>query len=72
MKGSSDRLSRIDKNILSIMQENGRITYAELARQVGLTTTPCIERVKRLERDGFIKQYSTVLNPEQLNAGRCC
>ena len=69
MKGSSDRLSRIDKNILSIMQENGRITYAELARQVGLTTTPCIERVKRLERDGFIKQYSTVLNPEQLNAG---
>ena len=69
MKGSNDRLSRIDRNILSIMQENGRITYAELARQVGLTTTPCIERVRRLERDGYIKQYSTVLNPEQLDAG---
>jgi Lrp/AsnC family leucine-responsive transcriptional regulator len=69
MKGSSDQLSRIDKNILSIMQEDGRITYAELARRVGLTTTPCIERVRRLERNGYIKQYSTVLNPEKLDAG---
>ena len=69
MKGSSDQLSRIDKNILSIMQEDGRITYAELARRVGLTTTPCIERVRRLERDGYIKNYSTVLNPEKLEAG---
>ncbi len=69
MKGSNDQLSRIDKNILSIMQNDGRITYAELARQVGLTTTPCIERVRRLERDGYIKHYSTVLNPEQLDAG---
>lgn len=69
MKGSDYQLSKIDKNILRIMQDNGRITYAELARQVGLTTTPCIERVKRLERDGFISHYSTVLNPEQLNAG---
>jgi Lrp/AsnC family leucine-responsive transcriptional regulator len=69
MKSSDYQLSKIDKNILRIMQDNGRITYAELARQVGLTTTPCIERVKRLERDGFISHYSTVLNPEQLNAG---
>lgn len=69
MKGSNDQLSRIDKNILSIMQEDGRITYAELARRVGLTTTPCIERVRRLERDGYIKNYSTVLNPEKLEAG---
>lgn len=69
MKNSNDQLSRIDKNILTIMQDDGRITYAELARRVGLTTTPCIERVRRLERDGYIKQYSTVLNPEQLDAG---
>ena len=69
MKGDVDQLSKIDRNILRIMQKNGRISYAELARQVGLTTTPCIERVKRLERDGYIRQYSTVLNPEQLDAG---
>jgi len=69
MKGSKDPLSKIDRNILSIMQNDGRISYAALARQVGLTTTPCIERVRRLERDGYIRQYSTVLNPEQLDAG---
>jgi len=69
MKGSSDQLSRIDKNILRLLQGDGRISYAELARQVGLTTTPCIERVKRLERDGYIQTYSTVLNPEKLDAG---
>ena len=69
MKGSKDQLSKIDKNILRIMQNDGRISYAELARQVGLTTTPCIERVRRLEREGYIRQYSTVLNPEQLDSG---
>ena len=69
MKGGSDQLSRIDKNILRLLQGDGRISYAELARQVGLTTTPCIERVKRLERDGYIQTYSTVLNPEKLDAG---
>jgi Lrp/AsnC family leucine-responsive transcriptional regulator len=69
MKSTINQLSKIDKDILRILQDDGRITYAELARQVGLTTTPCIERVRRLERDGFIKQYTTVINPEQLDAG---
>ena len=64
-----DQLKKIDKHILSVLQSNGRITYAELARQVGLTTTPCIERVKRLERDGYIKNYTAQLNPERLGAG---
>ena len=64
-----DQLKKIDKHILSVLQSNGRITYTELARQVGLTTTPCIERVKRLERDGYIKNYTAQLNPEQLGAG---
>lgn len=62
-------LKRIDKNILAALQKDGRITYAELARQVGLTTTPCIERVKRLERDGYIKGYSAQLDPERLGSG---
>jgi len=45
------------------------LSYAELARQVGLTTTPCIERVRRLEREGYISHYSAVVSPEKLNAG---
>lgn len=62
-------LNRIDRHILRILQKDGRITYAELSRQVGLTTTPCIERVKRLEREGYIKGYTALLTPEHLNAG---
>ena len=62
-------LNRIDRNILRELQEDGRISYTELARRVGLSTTPCIERIKRLERAGIIKGFSAVLDPEQLGAG---
>jgi len=62
-------LNKIDRKILRILQKDGRITYAELGRQVGLTTTPSIERVKRLEKEGYIKGYSAIVNPEQLDAG---
>ena len=48
-------LSRIDRKILKELQSNGRMSYAELARRVGLTATPCMERVKRMERDGVIR-----------------
>lgn len=64
-----DTLKKIDRKILATLQRDGRITYAELARQAGLTTTPCIERVKRLERDGYIKGYFAQLNPDQLGSG---
>jgi len=69
MKPTAAQLNRIDRHILRILQQEGRTTYAELARQVGLTTTPCIERVKRLEREGYIKGYTAVLTPEYLDAG---
>ncbi|MBR9910858.1 MAG: winged helix-turn-helix transcriptional regulator [Gammaproteobacteria bacterium] len=69
MKSSLEKLNRIDRHILRELQLDGRITYAALAERVGLTTTPCIERVKRLERDGYIKSYTAVVNPEQLDAG---
>lgn len=63
------KLSRIDVKILNILQQEGRITYSALAARVGLTTTPCVERVKRLEKEGFIKGYSAVVTPEYLDAG---
>lgn len=49
------QLDRIDRNILRTLQENGRISYVDLADRVGLSTTPCMERVKRLEREGIIQ-----------------
>jgi Lrp/AsnC family leucine-responsive transcriptional regulator len=62
-------LGKIDHKILRSLQNNGRISYTDLARQVGLSVTPCIERVKRLERGGYIKGYSAQLCPQKLNAG---
>lgn len=62
-------LGSVDKKILDELQENGRMTYSELAERVGLTTTPCIERVRRLEREGYIRGYGAQLSPEKLDAG---
>jgi len=64
-----NKLNKIDNNILRQLQIDGRITFAKLAHKVGLTTSPCIDRVRRLEREGYIKQYTTQLNPELLGAG---
>lgn len=62
-------LGTIDKKILTQLQNEGRITYAELARRVGLSTSPCLERVKRMERLGIIKGYTALLDANYLNAG---
>ena len=63
------KISKIDRNILRILQKDGRISYTDLAREVGLSVTPCIERVKRLEKNGYIEGYSATLNPQLLEAG---
>lgn len=57
------KLDRIDYQILDILQKQGRIAISELASLVNLSTTPCSERVKRLERDGIITGYHAHLNP---------
>ncbi|HLS80410.1 MAG TPA: Lrp/AsnC ligand binding domain-containing protein [Steroidobacter sp.] len=59
-------LDRIDRQILALLQKDGRLAVAELARTVNLTLTPCIERVRRLERDGYIEGYFAKLNPRRL------
>jgi Lrp/AsnC family leucine-responsive transcriptional regulator len=69
MKNITKQLNRIDRNILRILQADGRTSYAELSRQIGLSTTPCIERVKRLEKSGVIRGYQAVLDPDYLDAG---
>jgi len=62
-------LDRTDYRILEILQKNGRITNVDLAEQVHLSPPPCLERVKRLEREGYIEKYIGILNPNKLNAG---
>lgn len=59
-------LDRIDRNILRLLQDDGRMSVTDLAERVGLSVTPCSERVKRLERDGFILGYHARLNPQAL------
>lgn len=49
-----------------MLQDDGRISVTELAEHVGLSVTPCSERVKRLERDGYILGYHARLNPQAL------
>ena len=69
MPSQSHQLDKIDRNIIRLLQQNARMPHTELARKVGLSTTPCKERVKRLERDGVIQRYQAVLNPAALNRG---
>lgn len=59
-------LDRIDRKILDILQRQGRISMTELAEQIGLSTSPCSERVKRMEREGVITGYHAHLSPKAL------
>jgi len=61
-------LDRTDRRILECLQADGRISNVQLARKVNLTPTPCIERVRRLERQGYIRGYTALLDPELVNA----
>ncbi len=57
-------LDRTDRKILDILQRQGRIAMTELAQQIGLSTSPCSERVRRLERSGVITGYHARIDPQ--------
>jgi Lrp/AsnC family leucine-responsive transcriptional regulator len=59
-------LDATDREILQILQAEGRIPNAELARRIGLTPPPTLERVRRLERAGIIRGYAARVDPEAL------
>lgn len=61
-------LDKLDRRILKLLQEDGRMAMKDLAERVGLTVTPCIERVRRMERDGVITGYHARVDPSQLGA----
>lgn len=57
---------RIERQILEELQEDGRITNHELAERVGLSPSPCLRRVKQLERDGVITRYVALVDPDRV------
>jgi len=62
-------LDKLDRHILDLLQRDGRMSMTDLAEAVGLTVTPCIERVRRLEREGIIMGYHARVAPTALDAG---
>lgn len=57
-------LDRLDKRILTTLQNNARISNSDLADHIGLSPSACLNRVKRLEEDGVIQGYTALLDPE--------
>ena len=67
--GGGVTLDDTDIRILRCLQQDARLTIKEIASQVDLSTTPVFERIKRMERDGIIKRYVTVLDAEKIHRG---
>ncbi|WAH55366.1 Lrp/AsnC family transcriptional regulator [Pseudomonas silvicola] len=70
-KDSNSRytLDRIDEAILDVLRHDGRITYEKLSTLVHLTPRPCLERVRKLERNGVIRGYSAIIDTQTLSPG---
>ena len=62
-------LDSVDLEILSALQEDGRMTNVDLAARVGLTAPPCLRRVRSLEQAGVIRGYHALLDPVALGYG---
>lgn len=59
-------LDRTDLRILKELQANGKLTNVELAARIGLSPSPCLTRVRQLERDGVLRGYVALADPEAL------
>jgi Lrp/AsnC family leucine-responsive transcriptional regulator len=62
-------LDAIDRRIVAALQADGRLSNVELAERVGLSPSPCLRRVKRLEREGYIEAYRAVLERRRVGLG---
>jgi Lrp/AsnC family transcriptional regulator, leucine-responsive regulatory protein len=63
------KLDNIDHKLLEILQSNGKITNAQLSKEVGLSPAPTLERVKKLETTGIIESYHAQINREKVGLG---
>jgi Lrp/AsnC family transcriptional regulator, leucine-responsive regulatory protein len=59
-------LDDIDRKILAVLQTDGRISLADLSAKVGLSPSPCLRRIRMLERDGIIARYAAVLSQDKV------
>jgi len=62
-------MDKKDRRILELLQQNALLTAAELAEEVGLTTTPCWRRIQKLEQQGYIKARVALLDRQKMNVG---
>ncbi|MER8691045.1 Lrp/AsnC family transcriptional regulator [Mesorhizobium sp. M1136] len=61
-----NKLDRMDYRILNVLQENGRLPIKILADRIGISVSPCWQRVKKLEKDGIIRRYIAEIAIEKL------
>ncbi|WP_298288687.1 Lrp/AsnC family transcriptional regulator [uncultured Lutibacter sp.] len=59
-------LDDLDKKILNLLQQNSKANIKEISLKIGLTQTPTYERIKRLEKNGYIEKYVAILNKEKI------
>ena len=62
-------MDKYDKEILSVLLENGKIQLSELSKKTNLSVSPCQRRVKNLEESGVIESYQAVVNPKLVGMG---
>ena len=60
-------LDGLDRKILRLLQEDATLAVADIAKKVGLSTTPCWRRIQKLEEDGVIKRRVALLDPVKIN-----
>lgn len=68
-KMPTDDLDAIDRRIIATLQADGRLSNVDLADKVGLSPSPCLRRVNRLEREGYIESYRAVLGRKRIGLG---
>lgn len=62
-------MDRTDRKILNLLQEDATLPVADIARKVGLSTTPCWRRIQKMEEDKVIERRVAIINPEKINVG---
>lgn len=62
-------LDDIDRQILALLQEDATVAVSDIAARVGLSTTPCWKRINNLKKNGTIRKYVVLCDPEKLNLG---
>jgi len=62
-------LDKIDRHILRVLQRDARISNQELADKVGLSPSPCLRRVRLLEKSGVLQKYVAIIDPKAVNLG---